>query len=295
MRVLVAGASGLIGSHLVPALEREGHEVVRLGRRPGASDFVWDPLRGELDARALEGVEAVVHLAGENIGQRWTRERKERIWRSRVEGARLLAEAIAASPAPPRVFLSASATGYYGDRGDEPLDEGAAPGRGFLAELCQAWEQASQAAASAGTRVVNPRIGVVLTARGGALARLLPLFRLGLGGSLGSGRQYMSWVDLEDLVEALLFLLSQEEMTGAVNVTSPNPITNAEFTRTLARVLGRPAFLRVPAFALRLLLGEMAQEALLSGQRVLPARLQAAGFRFRYPELEASLRHALGR
>jgi hypothetical protein len=248
-----------------------------------------------MDARALEGVEAVVHLAGENIGQRWTPASKERIWRSRVEGTRLLAEAIAASPAPPKVFISASATGYYGDRGDEALDEGAAPGRGFLAELCQAWEQAAQTAAAAGTRVVNPRFGVVLSARGGALARLLPVFRLGLGGSLGSGRQYMSWVDMDDLVQAVLFLLSREEFSGPVNVTSPNPVTNAEFTRTLARVLGRPALFRVPAFALQVLLGEMAREALLSGQRVLPARLQAAGFQFRYPELEASLRHALGR
>ncbi|MCS7276256.1 MAG: TIGR01777 family oxidoreductase [Dehalococcoidia bacterium] len=295
MRVLVTGASGLIGSHLVPALEREGHQVLRLGRRPETADFVWDPLRGQMDARALEGVEAVVHLAGENIGQRWTPASKERIWRSRVEGTRLLAEAIAASPAPPKVFISASATGYYGDRGDEALDEGAAPGRGFLAELCQAWEQAAQTAAAAGTRVVNPRFGVVLSARGGALARLLPVFRLGLGGSLGSGRQYMSWVDMDDLVQAVLFLLSREEFSGPVNVTSPNPVTNAEFTRTLARVLGRPALFRVPAFALQVLLGEMAREALLSGQRVLPARLQAAGFQFRYPELEASLRHALGR
>ncbi len=295
MRVLVTGATGLIGSHLVPALKREGHQVVRLGRRPGAADFLWDPLRGTLDARALEGVEAVVHLAGENIGQRWTAQRRERIWRSRVEGARLLAEAIVASPSPPRVFVSASAVGYYGDRGQEPLDESSGPGTGFLADLCRAWEEAAQEATRAGTRVVNTRFGVVLSGRGGALARLLPLFRLGLGATLGSGRQFMSWVALDDAVAGLLFALSRDDLSGPVNVTAPNPVTNAEFTRTLARVLGRPAFLRVPAFALRLAMGRMADEALLMGQRVLPAKLQAAGFQFRYPELEAALRHVLGR
>ncbi len=295
MRVLVTGATGLIGSHLVPALKREGHQVVRLGRRPGAADFLWDPLRGTLDARALEGVEAVVHLAGENIGQRWTAQRRERIWRSRVEGARLLAEAIVAAPSPPRVFVSASAVGYYGDRGQEPLDESSGPGTGFLADLCRAWEEAAQGATRAGTRVVNTRFGVVLSGRGGALARLLPLFRLGLGATLGSGRQFMSWVALDDAVAGLLFALSRDDLSGPVNVTAPNPVTNAEFTRTLARVLGRPAFLRVPAFALRLAMGRMADEALLMGQRVLPAKLQAAGFQFRYPELEAALRHVLGR
>lgn len=294
MRVLVTGATGLVGSHLVPALQREGHQVVRMGRS-GASDFVWDPLRGEMDIRALDGIEAVVHLAGETIGQRWTEERKQRIWRSRVDGARMLAEAITAAASPPRTFISASATGYYGDRGDEPLDEDSGPGRGFLAELCQAWEEAAQSAAQAGTRVVNTRFGVVLSGKGGALARLLPLFRLGLGGPLGSGRQYMSWVDIEDLVSAVLFVLRREEISGPVNVTSPNPVTNAEFTRTLAQVLGRPAFFRVPAFALKAVMGQMAEEALLAGQRVLPRKLREAGFAFGYPDLEGSLRHVLGR
>jgi uncharacterized protein (TIGR01777 family) len=295
MRVLVTGATGLIGSHLVPALQREGHQVVRLGRRRDASDFVWDPLRGQMDTGAIDGVEAVVHLAGENIGQRWTEERKQRMWRSRVEGARLLADAIASASSPPRTFISASATGYYGDRGDEALDEDAGPGRGFLAELCQAWEEAAQGAARAGTRVVNPRFGVVMSDKGGALARLLPLFRLGLGGALGDGRQYMSWIDIEDLVSAVLFLLRRDDLSGPVNVTSPNPVTNEEFTRTLARVLGRPAFLRVPAFALKAMMGQMAEEALLAGQRVLPRKLHQAGFAFQYPDLEGSLRHVLGR
>jgi uncharacterized protein (TIGR01777 family) len=295
MRVLVTGASGLIGSHLLPALQREGHQVVRLGRRAGAADFLWDPLRGELDRRALEGVEAVVHLAGESIGRRWTAARRERIWRSRVEGARLLVEAVASAASPPATFLSASAVGYYGDRGAEVLDEESGPGWGFLADLCRAWEEAARAAAQAGSRVVNARFGIVLSARGGALAQMLPLFRLGLGGTVGDGRQYLSWVDIEDAVAALLFLLSQGELAGPVNVTSPNPVTNQQFTRTLARVLGRPAFLRVPAFALRLLLGQMADETLLSGQRVLPRKLQGAGFQFRYPELEGALRHLLGR
>jgi uncharacterized protein (TIGR01777 family) len=295
MRVLVTGATGLIGSHLVPALQREGHQVVRLGRRRDASDFVWDPLRGQMDTGALDGVDAVVHLAGENIGQRWTEERKQRMWRSRVEGARLLADAIASASSPPRTFISASATGYYGDRGDEALDEDAGPGRGFLAELCQAWEEAAQGAARAGTRVVNPRFGVVMSDKGGALARLLPLFRLGLGGALGDGRQYMSWIDIEDLVSAVLFLLRRDDLSGPVNVTSPNPVTNEEFTRTLARVLGRPAFLRVPAFALKAMMGQMAEEALLAGQRVLPRKLHQAGFAFQYPDLEGSLRHVLGR
>lgn len=295
MRVLVTGATGLIGSHLVPALQREGHQVVRLGRRRDASDFVWDPLRGQMDTGALDGVDAVVHLAGENIGQRWTEERKQRMWRSRVEGARLLADAIASVSSPPRTFISASATGYYGDRGDEALDEDAGPGRGFLAELCQAWEEAAQGAARAGTRVVNPRFGVVMSDKGGALARLLPLFRLGLGGALGDGRQYMSWIDIEDLVSAVLFLLRRDDLSGPVNVTSPNPVTNEEFTRTLARVLGRPAFLRVPAFALKAMMGQMAEETLLAGQRVLPRKLHQAGFAFQYPDLEGSLRHVLGR
>lgn len=295
MRVLVTGATGLIGSHLVPALQREGHQVVRLGRRRDASDFVWDPLRGQMDTGALDGVDAVVHLAGENIGQRWTEERKQRMWRSRVEGARLLADAIASVSSPPRTFISASATGYYGDRGDEALDEDAGPGRGFLAELCQAWEEAAQGAARAGTRVVNPRFGVVMSDKGGALARLLPLFRLGLGGALGDGRQYMSWIDIEDLVSAVLFLLRRDDLSGPVNVTSPNPVTNEEFTRTLARVLGWPAFLRVPAFALKAMMGQMAEEALLAGQRVLPRKLHQAGFAFQYPDLEGSLRHVLGR
>jgi uncharacterized protein (TIGR01777 family) len=298
MRIAMTGATGLIGSALAPALAAQGHEIIRLVRRnprAEAGEYYFDPLVAQMDWRALEGVEAVIHLAGENIGQRWTRQVKERIHRSRVVGAAMLVRAMKEAPQRPRVFISASAVGYYGPRGHEPITEEAGPGQGFLARVCQEWEAAAMAAHEMGVRVVLARMGVVLSARGGALARLLPIFRLGLGGPVGSGQQYVSWVALDDVVAAFLWLLEKEELTGPFNVTSPEPVTFAELARTLGRVLGRPAFLRVPGFLLRLALGEMAQETLLSGQRALPKRLLDSGFQFRFPRLEEALHHLLGR
>lgn len=297
MKVLVSGSSGLIGSALVPALRQAGHQVVRLvRRRPEPPDeFFWLPDAGQLDRSALEGVDAVVHLAGETIGKRWTSSAKERIRASRIEGARLLTEAMREMGTPPRVFVSASAVGYYGDRGSEILDENEAPGRGFLAEVCKDWEAATRPAAERGVRVVNARTGIVLSGRGGALKAMLPLFQLGLGGVLGDGRQYMSWIAIDDVVRGYLHLLEDSGLSGPVNLTSPNPVTNAEFTQTLAKVLGRPAFLRVPAQVLTLPMGEMAQETLLASQRAIPRRLLERSFQFQYPELERALRHVLGR
>lgn len=297
MKVLVSGSSGLIGSALVPALRQAGHQVVRLvRRRPEPPDeFFWLPDAGQLDRSALEGVDAVVHLAGETIGKRWTSSAKERIRASRIEGARLLTEAMREMGTPPRVFVSASAVGYYGDRGSEILDENEAPGRGFLAEVCKDWEAATRPAVERGVRVVNARTGIVLSGRGGALKAMLPLFQLGLGGVLGDGRQYMSWIAIDDVVRGYLHLLEDSGLSGPVNLTSPNPVTNAEFTQTLAKVLGRPAFLRVPAQVLTLPMGEMAQETLLASQRAIPRRLLERGFQFQYPELEGALRHVLGR
>jgi len=297
VKVLVSGSSGLIGSALVPALRQAGHQVVRLvRRRPEPPDeFFWLPDAGQLDRSALEGVDAVVHLAGETIGKRWTSSAKERIRASRIEGARLLTEAMREIGTPPRVFVSASAVGYYGDRGSEILDENEAPGRGFLAEVCKDWEAATRPAVERGVRVVNARTGIVLSGRGGALKAMLPLFQLGLGGVLGDGRQYMSWIAIDDVVRGYLHLLEDSGLSGPVNLTSPNPVTNAEFTQTLAKVLGRPAFLRIPAQVLTLPLGEMAQETLLASQRAIPRRLLERGFQFQYPELEGALRHVLGR
>jgi uncharacterized protein (TIGR01777 family) len=297
MRVLVSGAGGLIGSALCPVLEARGHRVSRLVRHPAASEDAvrWDPEAGAIEAAKLEGLDAAVHLAGANIGTRWTAGTKDRIRRSRVDTARLLAETLAARARPPRVLLAASAVGYYGDCGEETLTEESGPGCGFLAELCRAWEEATGAAAGAGVRVVNLRMGVVLTARGGVLARMLPPFRLGLGGRLGGGRQYLSWIAMEDLLAVVLHGLEREELRGPVNATSPRPVTNHEFTRALGRALGRPAPFVVPAFALRLAFGQMAEETLLASARAVPARLQAGGFEFRHAELEGALRHVLGR
>jgi len=296
MRIAITGVTGLVGSALAPALEAQGHQVIRLVRRtprPEAGEYYFDPIMGRMDSRALEGVDAIIHLAGENIGQRWTRQVKERIRRSRVEGAAMLVRAIKEAPQRPRVFISASAVGYYGPRGHEPITEEAGAGQGFLAQVCQEWEAAAMAASEMGVRVALARLGVVLSARGGALARLLPIFRLGLGGPVGSGHQYVSWVAIDDVVAAFLWLLEKEELAGPFNVTAPEPVTFAELAQTLGRVLKRPAFLRVPGFLLRLVLGEMAQETLLSGQRALPKRLLTSGFQFRFPRLEEALHHLL--
>jgi len=296
LRVLVSGARGLIGSALLPRLRARGHETSILTRRAtGPGEVGWDPAGGRLEARAIEGVDAVVHLAGEPIAARWTPVRKALIRESRVAGTRLLAERLADLERPPRVLVSVSAIGFYGDRGDEVLDEASPPGVGFLPAVCRAWEDAAAPAAACGIRVVHPRLGLVLTTRGGALARLLPPFRLGLGGPLGDGRAWWSWVVLEDVIAVLERALVDESLAGPVNVVAPGAVTNRTFTRVLGRVLGRPALLPVPALALRAFFGEMADGALLASARVTPGRLQAAGHAFRFPGIEDGLRHLLGR
>jgi uncharacterized protein (TIGR01777 family) len=297
VKVLVSGSTGLIGSALVSALARDGERVVRLVRSPvedREAELRWDPTGADLDAGRLRelGPDAVVHLAGESIGGRWTAARKARIRDSRVQGTRLLSERIASLERRPGVLVCASAVGYYGDRGDEVLDESSRPGSTFLAQVTQAWEAAAEPARAAGIRVVNLRLGIVLSKRGGALGRMLPLFRLGLGGPLGSGRQYMSWVALDDVVDVIRHALVTATLDGPVNTASPNPVTNREFARTLGRVLGRPAVMPAPAFALRLVLGELGGE-LLGGQRVDPGRLLASGYEFRNPQLEPALRAIL--
>ncbi len=295
MKILVAGSSGLIGIALCSRLEREGHEVVRLVRRqPAQGELRWDPEVGKLEQEALEGIEAVVHLGGRNIAAgRWTAAVKAQLRQSRVQTTQLLAARLAGLVAPPRVLVCASAVGIYGHRRDEELDEESDTGEGFLAELGRAWEGASALAAEAGIRVVQARLGIVLSRRGGALAKMLLPFRLGVGGKIGDGRQYVGWISLEDAVAALIYAVENDALRGPVNLTAPQQVTNAELTRTLGRVLRRPTLLPLPAFAAKLLLGELAEEGLLASQRVRPTQLLEAGFEFAYPELEGALRHAL--
>lgn len=300
MRVLLTGATGFIGRAVVRALAARGDELVVLLRQPGsAADLPPSTTRLQWDAAApppasaLAGVDAVVHLAGETIAQRWTPARKERIRKSRVDGTRHLVDAILGQAPAPRVLVGASAVGYYGDRGDEVLTEAATPGSGFLADICRDWEQEAARAAGAGTRVVPLRLGVVLDAGGGALKRMLPPFKLGLGGRIGTGRQWMSWIHRDDVVGIILHALDDTDVRGPINTTAPEPVRNDELTRTLATVLGRPAILPVPAIALRLALGEAA-DMLLAGQRVVPERLRESGYSFRFPTLEPALRSIVG-
>jgi uncharacterized protein (TIGR01777 family) len=295
MNVVITGSSGLIGSALVPLLTRNGHTIHRLVRGArGEGAARWNPDDGSLDASALADADAVVHLAGESIAAgRWTAATKARILNSRVRGTALLTRALVERDRKPTVFISASAVGIYGDRGDEVIDERSGPGHGFLAEVCSQWEAATRPAADAGIRVVNCRMGVVLSGTGGALAKMLPPFRLGLGGDIGSGRQYMSWIALDDVVGAIQHLMFAETVAGPVNVVAPTPVSNTDFTKTLGRVLRRPTRLRLPAFAVRLGLGEVADELLLASTRALPARLTASGYQFRYATLEGALRHVL--
>ena len=298
MDVLVSGSSGLVGSALVSALGDEGHQVRRLTRSGGSSPeggVRWDPSSGMIDAAGLEGVDAVVHLAGENIVGRWTAAKKARIRDSRVEGTYLLSGALAKLSTPPKVMVCASATGYYGERGNELLTEESAPGHNFLAGVCQEWEAAADPAREAGVRVVYMRFGIVLSTEGGALATTLPIFKLGGGGRIGSGRQYQSWIALDDVVGAVLHALSTDSLSGPVNVTVPDPPTNIEYTNTLGRVLGRPTVFPLPAPVARLVLGEVADELLLASQRIEPARLKESGYSYRYPQLEGAFRHLLGR
>jgi uncharacterized protein len=296
MNILVTGATGLIGGALVPRLTAGGHRVMPLRRGVGDDDRgpTWDPENGRVNIPLSVPLDAVVHLAGENIAQRWTTAAKARIRASRVGATRLLCEALAGLSSPPRVLVCASATGVYGDRGEEVLDEQSGAGTGFLAELCQAWEATADPARQRGIRVVHLRLGIVLAAHGGALAKMLPAFRLGLGGRLGSGRQYWSWITLEDLLGVVEWALQNDQVSGALNTVSPEATTNAAFTAALARVLRRPAFLPIPAFIVRALFGEMGREALLASARVRPARLLDAGFPFRVSKLEAALSQLLG-
>jgi uncharacterized protein (TIGR01777 family) len=297
LRVAVTGASGLVGRALVSALRAAGHRVDRVSRRPpapGTSDIQWDPARGQLDPRALEGVDAVVHLAGESIAAlRWTAGVRGRIRQSRVDGTRLMAATLGRLPRRPRVLVAASAVGYYGNRGEVPLTEESPPGSGFLAEVCRAWEAAADPARAVGIRVVHPRLGLVLAGRGGALPRMTLPFRLGAGGVIGDGRQYWSWIELGDAVRVIELALAVDTLVGPVNAVAPSPVTNREFTRVLGGILGRPTLVPLPALAVRLLLGEMGQALLLDSARVLPRRLERAGFRFRHPGLEGALRATL--
>lgn len=294
MKVVVSGASGLIGSALVPALRSEGHEVVRLVRREAvANDEVgWDPAVGRLDATALEGVDAIVNVSGANVGRRWTEARKREIFASRVDTTALLARTAAELDRRPRAFLCAGGIGIYGDRGDEILTEDAQLGTGFLADVGKAWEAAADPARDAGVRVVSFRQGVVLAREDSALSRMLPVFKLGAGGRLGSGRQWFTWVALNDLVTAYLFVL-QSELSGALNLCAPNPVTNQQFTTALGKALKRPTVIPAPAFAIRTLFGEMGETMLLEGQRALPARLLDAGFEFSCPTIDVALTRAL--
>jgi len=293
--VVISGATGLIGSALAARLRARNVRVRRLVRTAPQSsdDIVWDPMRGVLSPGDLEGADAVVHLAGEPLAHRWTPARKRAIRESRVRGTELVARTIAALDRKPRVLLSGSAVGIYGDRGDEPLDEESALGSGFLAAVAREWEAASMAAADAGVRVVLLRTGIVLSPKGGALERLLLPFRMGVGGPIGSGRQWMSWISLDDHVRAMEHALATTGLRGPVNLVSPNPVTNAEFAATLGRVLSRPALVPVPAFALELAYGEMARATILAGQRVMPKVLLRTEFHFAQPTLEQALRFEL--
>lgn len=297
MKILITGSSGLIGSALVPLLKGEGHQVVRLVRRPpapGEEAAVWDPDAGKLEVSSLEQTDAVVHLAGENIGAaRWTEERKKRMSESRVRGTRLLSETLARLAVPPRVLVSASAVGFYGPRGDDVLTEESPPGTGFLADVCVKWEAATDPARQKGIRVVNLRTGMVLSGNGGALTAMLPPFKMGAGGKIGDGRQFISWIAIDDLTRAISHALTHESLSGPANAVSPNPARNVDFTRTLGKVLRRPTFLSMPAPVVRLVFGEMADALLLASQRAQPRRLLDSGFSFQFPDLEAALRHVL--
>jgi uncharacterized protein (TIGR01777 family) len=297
MIIAITGSTGLVGTALVDALDADGHFVRRLVRRTPRDlqrEFVRDPKTGQIDVAAVDGADAVVHLAGESlVARRWTESFKQEIRDSRVRGTQLLCKTLAGLATRPAILVSTSAVGYYGDRGDEIIDESSPPGHTFLAEVCREWEAATQPARDAGIRVVNQRLGVVLSVQGGALAEMLTPFKLGVGGVIGSGRQYLSWIALDDLVSAIKFMLTTATLSGPVNAVAPRAVTNREFTKALGKVLGRHTILPMPAFAARLAFGEMADEMLLGGVRVQPRVLSVAGFEFAFPELETALRHLL--
>jgi uncharacterized protein (TIGR01777 family) len=297
MHIAVTGASGLVGSELVSLLTTGGHHVTALVRgEPRDGEVAWNPKADSFDASSLDGVDAVVHLAGENIAAgRWTDAMKQRIRDSRVHGTRVLCEGLARMKSLPKVLVAASAIGFYGNRGDELLDESSDPGEGFLSEVCDEWEAATKPAQEAGMRVVNLRIGVVLSPKGGALAKMLTPFMLGAGGIVGNGRQYWSWISIDDVAGAIHHALMTDSLSGPLNAVAPSAPTNREFTKTLGRVLRRPTILPMPAFAAKLALGEMAKDLLLSSTRVEPKKLVESGYQFRQPILEKALRHVLGR
>jgi uncharacterized protein (TIGR01777 family) len=287
MKVVISGVSGLIGTALRSSLTSEGHEVLALSRRqslPPIETMTWDVSTGRFDPSGLEGTDAVVHLAGEPVAQRWTDKSKKAIRESRIAATRLLVEGLKSLKNPPKLLISASAVGFYGDGGDTELDESSPPGEGFLPDVCQEWEKAALEALGLGIRAVCVRIGIILSTKGGALAKLLLPFKLGVGGPAGSGRQWMPWIHIDDLAGAFRFVIQEEDLMGVVNGTSPNPATNAEFSTALGRALHRPAFMPAPAFGLKILFGEMAQ-IVLQGQRVLPKKLLGAGYEFKYPKL----------
>jgi len=292
VRIAIPGSAGLIGTAVTAALDEAGHDLLHLVRRPpaGSAEIQWDPEAGTIDG-SLEGVKAIVHLAGENIGQRWTDDVRRRVLDSRVNGTTLIAETAAGLASGP-VLICASATGFYGDRGDEIVDEDSVPGTGFLAEVVEAWEAAAEPARAAGLRTVHLRQGIVLAKDGGALARLLPPFKLGAGGRVGSGRQWWSWVSLDDTVAAYLYALEQP-LAGPVNVVAPGVVTNQEFVKALGRAVHRPAFFPLPASAVKAAFGQMGEEMLLAGQRVAPTRLVDAGFTFGQPDIDSGLASAL--
>ena len=301
MNIVMSGSHGFIGSTLVDSLAAAGHTVICLSRsRPPAGvqragEIYWNFETAYVDTAGLEGQDAVIHLAGESIAGRWTPKKKSRILLSRVRGTRLLAEALAHLSQPPAVLVSASAVGYYGDRAGEVLTEESAVGGGFLGQVAHEWESATEPASKRGIRVVCLRIGVVLGTGGGALAQMLPPFRLGVGGVVGSGKQYMSWISRDDLAGIVQHVMTAEKLNGPVNAVAPNPVTNREFTKTLGKVLSRPTIFPLPAFVVRLLFGQMGEELLLGSQRVLPTRLQASGYNFQHPVLEGALRSILGK
>ena len=297
MKILVSGSHGLVGKALTHSLTDDGHEVVRLVRRErnfGSPEIEWYPDQGRIDATHVEGINAVVHLAGDNIAAgRWTTQKKQIIRESRVQGTSLLSNTLASLSRPPSVFISASAIGFYGNRGDESLSEESPPGNDFLAKVCVDWEAATKSAVEKGIRTVHARFGVILDAREGALAKMLPPFRVGIGGKVGDGKQWMSWIALSDVIGGLKFLLEDKSIAGPVNFVAPNPVPNAEFTSTLGRVLSRPTIFPMPAFAARLAFGEMADALLLSSQKFAPAGGEDNGFMFSWPTLEPALKHLL--
>jgi len=295
MKILISGSHGLVGKALIKSLTTDGHDIVRLVRgSPRGAEIEWHPNQDRIDAAQLEGFDVVVHLAGENIASgRWTGEKKRAIRESRVKGTSLLSESLAHLSRPPSLFLSASAIGYYGDRGDELLTEKSAPGEGFLPSVCSEWENATKPAIEKGIRTVHTRFGVILDRDEGALAKMLPPFKMGIGGRIGDGKQWMSWIALDDVVNGLKFLIADTSISGPVNFVAPNPVTNAEFTKALGRLLSRPTLFPVPAFGARLAFGEMADALLLSSQKVEPSVLRDRGFPFTWTILAPALKHLL--